>query len=172
MPTMWLIEYLLIFTLNITLLMYILLPKLHIKIFQLWFAILSLSICILFITRDLASDPSTRHLDGCKASETGRKTTILDHLTSFQAILAILDNFGRALLFKKTDNFEILAKSLFITDMNVSSYILLVCIQLHFKIFQQWFAIFSYSIHILFIIYIIKIDSSQKLLQYLRKKCK
>ena len=38
---------------------------------------------------------------------------ILDHFTSFQAILAVLDNFGRVLLFKKTGNFEILAKSLF-----------------------------------------------------------
>ena len=37
---------------------------------------------------------------------------ILDHFTSFQAILAVLDNFGRVLLFKKTGNFEILAKSL------------------------------------------------------------
>ena len=66
-----------------------------------------------FITRDLASDPS-----GClfgQAIVIWDGMPILDHFTPFQAILAILDNFERVLLFRKTGNFEILAKSLFIT---------------------------------------------------------
>ena len=43
-----------------------------------------------------------------------RKIAILDHFTSFSAILAILDDFGQALnvVQKDFENFEIIAKSL------------------------------------------------------------
>ena len=49
-------------------------------------------------------------LDRKLSSEMGRKK---DNFGPFYTILAILDNFGRALNVKKDGQFEILAKSLF-----------------------------------------------------------
>ena len=48
-----------------------------------------------------------------------RKITTLDHFTLFKAILAIFDNLGQALLYKNTDCFKILAKSLVSDDPDV-----------------------------------------------------
>ena len=58
--------------------------------------------------RDLASNPSARIFRRVIVIWDSQKMTILDRFTLFKANLAISDNFGEALLFKKMGNFEIL----------------------------------------------------------------
>ena len=102
-------------------------------------------------SRDLASDPSARLLGQANAIWDGQKK---DHFWPFYTMLAILDNFGRALMFKKTGSFEILELSTCL-DQYKNELLILVLILLKLFFLLCW----KYSPEHMFVTIFLNFDS-------------